>query len=63
MLTRTSIHMEDDTVITPNNMRDCQCLVIGQYDSKLNIWVETEAQRQKLLKAINELEIKEEGDE
>ena len=51
--------MDDETVIHVNNMRDCQCLVIGQYESKLNIWVETETQRQKLIEAINQLEIKE----
>ena len=60
MITRTTIHMDDETMIHANNMQDCQCLVIGQYDSKLNIWVETEAQKQKLIKAINQLEIKEE---
>jgi hypothetical protein len=59
MITRTAIHMDDETMIHANNMRDCQCLVIGQYDSKLNIWVETETQRQKLIEAINQLEIKE----
>jgi hypothetical protein len=51
--------MDDETMIQANNMQDCQCLTIGQYDSKLNIWVETEAQRQKLIEAINKLEIKE----
>ena len=59
MITRTSIHMDESTLIQANNMRDCQSLVIGQYESKLNIWVETEAQRQKLIEAINKLEIKE----
>ena len=58
MITRTAIHMDDETMIHANNMQDCQCLVIGQYDSKLNIWVETEAQRQKLIEAIKQLEIK-----
>ena len=59
MITRTAIHMDDDTMIQANNMQECQCLVIGQYESKLNIWVDTEAQRQKLIEAINQLEIKE----